>query len=85
MRISGPVDLPTRPVDTAGFSSSSGPVVATWWVASVIPNAQTTGALNSACSACAVSGVSGALQLRMKRRAALVPDGSVFARSNRIW
>ena len=72
MRIFGPVDRPTRPDVAAGFSSLPMPVVLTWWVASVMPNAHTTGAENASCSACAVSGVSGALQLRMKRNA--VPD-----------
>lgn len=62
----------------------SAAVVATWWVASVIPNAHTTGAENVSCKACAVSAVSGALQLRMNRRAPVPAGRSVRARSNRI-
>ncbi|COW88608.1 Uncharacterised protein [Mycobacterium tuberculosis] len=89
IRICAPVDRPTRPVDTTGVSVWSIPsicVVVTWWVASVMPKAHTTGAANSVCSASAAWAVSGALQLRMKRSAAgLRPDGSVADRSNRIW
>ena len=70
MRICGPVEWPTRPDVAAGFSSLSTPVVLTWWVASVMPKAHTTGAENTSRSAWAVSGVSGALQLRMNRNAA---------------
>ncbi|GAB4942379.1 hypothetical protein MAHJHV47_45060 [Mycobacterium avium subsp. hominissuis] len=57
-------------------------VVDTWWVASVIPKAHTTGAPKVSCSACAVSAVSGALRFI---RSAWVPRGaSVRARSSRI-
>ena len=62
------------------------PVVETWWVASVMPKALTTGAWNVSCSACAVSPVSGALQLRMNRSATGFRSGcSVLARSSKIW
>ncbi len=59
-------------------------VVDTWWVASVIPKAHTTGAPKVSCSACAVSAVSGALQLRMNRSAWVPRGASVRARSSRI-
>src|ERR1700752_4983195 len=51
-----------------------------------MPRAHTTGAANVSCNAWAVSGVSGALQLRMKGTAdPLVSGLQVLWRSIRIW